>query len=105
MMHDKYETYASRSSPRPASEIAAERREQIAADLAAIQERKDRDLIQQTAMETSPETRVALWERRHGLALPRSPQHPLLQFVADSTGLGLDQVIEEQKRRARRRAT
>jgi hypothetical protein len=91
MMHDKYETYASRSSPRPASEIAAERREQIAADLAAIQERKDRDLIQQTAMETSPET--------------RSPQHPLLQFVADSTGLGLDQVIEEQKRRARRRAT
>jgi hypothetical protein len=105
MMQDKYQTYASQSQSRPASEIAAERREQIAADLAAMQERKDRDLVQQTAMESSPETRISLWERRHGLALPRSPQHPLLQFVANSTGLQMAQVIEEQTRRERRRAT
>jgi hypothetical protein len=104
MMQDKYQTYASQGASRPASEIAAERREQIAADLAAMQERKDRDLVQQTSMESSPETRISLWERRHGLALPRSPQHPLLSFVATSTGLQMDQVIEEQARRAQRRA-
>jgi hypothetical protein len=104
MMEDKYQTYSGRASSRPASEIAADRREQIAADLAAMQARKDRDLVQQTAMESSPETRVALWERRHGLGLPRSPQHPLLQFVASSTGLQLDQVLEEQSRRAKQRA-
>lgn len=104
MMQDKYQTYASLAPSRPASEIAAERREQIAADLAAMQERKDRDLVQQTALESSPETRIQLWERRHGLALPRNPQHALLPFVAASTGLQIEQVLEEQTRRALRRA-
>lgn len=104
MMYDKYRTFSGESSPRPASEIAAERREQIAAEQAALQARKDRNLLKQTAMETTPETRIALWEERHGLGLPRDPKHPLMQFVAESTGLQLEQVLEEQQRRALRRA-
>jgi hypothetical protein len=104
MMYDKYRTFSGESSPRPASEIAAERREQIAAEQAAAQERKDRNLLKQTAMESTPEMRIALWEERHGLGLPRDPNHRLIQFVADSTGLALEQVLAEQQRRALGRA-
>lgn len=104
-MYDKYRSYGSDSPPRPASEIAADRREQIAAEQAERQARKDRNLVQQTAMESAPERRIALWEERHGLELPRDPKHPLMRFVAASTGLQLEQVLEEQQRRALRRGT
>jgi hypothetical protein len=83
------------------SDAALERRQRIAAEQAALAERKQRDLVRQTAMESTPETRIDLWERRHGMRLPRDPQHPVLQFVAASTGLLLEQVHEEQQRRAR----
>ena len=104
-MHDKYHTYDTGPQSRPASEIAAERREQIASQQAELLAHKERNLARQTAVDTTPEVRIALWERRHGLALPRDPQHPLMQFVATSTKLELDQVREEQKTRALRRAT
>jgi hypothetical protein len=103
-MHEKYQSYGTSSNLRPASEIAAERREQIAAHQAEMQAHKDRDLARQTAVDSTPAMRIALWERRHGLALPRDPRHPLMQCVADGTQLDLDQVREEQKSRARRRA-
>ena len=63
-----------------------------------------RDLARHTAVDSTPEMRIALWERRHGLALPRDPMHPLTQFVAASTDLAIEQVREEQKNRARSRA-
>jgi len=103
-MHDKYQTYGHISQSRPASETAAERKEQIAAQQAESQARKDHDLARQTAVDSAPEMRIALWERRHGLALPRDPTHPLMQFVATSTDLEIGQVREEQKNRALRRA-
>ena len=103
-MHDKYQTYDNGSHSRPAGEVAAERREQIASQQAEMQAFKDRDLARQTAVDSTPEMRIALWERRHGLALPRDPRHPLVQFVATSTELGLEQVRQEQKSRALRRA-
>ena len=103
-MQDKYQTYGHISQSRPASEVAAERREQIAAQQAEMQARKDQNLARQTAVDSTPEVRIALWERRHGLALPRDPRHPLMQFVATSTDLQIEQVREEQKSRAQRRA-
>ena len=103
-MQDKYQTYGHISQSRPASEVAAERREQIAAQQAELQIRKNHDLARQTAVDSTPEMRIALWERRHGLALPRDPMHPLTQFVATSTDLAIEQVREEQKNRARSRA-
>jgi hypothetical protein len=80
-MHDKDTDYPP-IARKPASELAEERREQIA-----------------------QERRIALWEARHGLALPRSADHPLMQFIADSTDLAVEQVQAEQRRRAHLRDT
>lgn len=85
---------------KPASELAEERREQIAQERAALQADKERKYAQQRAMDSPPERRIALWEARHGLALPRSADHPLMQFIADSTDLAVEQVQAEQRRRA-----
>jgi len=105
-MYDRYDKSQIFTGDVPhgaASDIAAERRQRIAAEQAAIQERKQRDLGLQTAMESTPETRISLWERRHGMSLPRDSAHPVLAFVAESTGLQLEQIQEEQRRRARLR--
>jgi hypothetical protein len=99
-MHDKYHTYASDPQPRPAAELAAERRAQIALEQAERQADKDRNLARQRSMETAPGVRIALWESRHGLALPRDPKHPLIRVIAEGTELDLDQVQEERRRRA-----
>jgi hypothetical protein len=103
-MHDKDAVYPT-IARKPASELAEERREQIAQERAALQADKDRRYAQQRATDSPPERRIALWESRHGLALPRSADHPLMQFIADSTDLAVEQVLAEQLRRARLRGT
>jgi len=103
-MQDKSRDFSTHAPLSAASDIAAERRERIAAEQAARLEAKQRDLMQQTAMESTPEMRVALWERRHGLRLPSNPNHPVLKFVASSTDLDIEQVLGEQRRRAVKRA-
>ena len=103
-MHDKDAVYPT-IARKPASELAEERREQIAQERAALQADKDRRYAQQRAMDSPPERRIALWEARHGLALPRSADHPLMQFIADSTDLAVEQVLAEQRRRAQMRGT
>jgi len=99
-MHDKYPIYASDPLPRPAAELAAERRAQIALEQAARDADKDRSLARQRSMDTAPGDRIALWEARHGLALPRDPKHPLMQVIADGTELDVGQVQDERRRRA-----
>ena len=99
-MHDKSRVFDNDPPYGAASDIAAERRQRIAAELAAAQERKQRDLSLQTSMSSSPEERISLWERRHGMSLPRDAAHPVLPFIAKSTGLLLEQVRDEQRRRA-----
>lgn len=103
-MHDRDAIYPTLAR-KPASELAEERRAQIAEERAAIQADKDRKFAQQRAMDSPPERRIALWEARHGLALPRSADHPLMQFIADSTDLAVEQVRAEQRRRALLRGT
>ncbi len=121
-MHDKDAAYPTLAR-KPASELAEERREQIAQERAALQADKDRRYAQQRAMDAPPERRIALWEARqramdapperrialwearHELALPRSADHPLMQFIADSTDLTVEQVQAEQRRRAQMRGS
>jgi hypothetical protein len=103
-MQDKYHVYASDLARRPAAELAAERREQAALELAAQQADKERNLARQRSIDTPPATRIALWETRHGLALPRDPKHPLMGIIAESTELHIEQVLAEHQRRALLRA-
>jgi len=86
--------------PRPAAELAAERREQATLRQAALQAEKERSLARQRSMDTPPATRIALWESRHDLTLPRDPSHPLMRIIAEQTGLDLEQVLAEHRRRA-----
>jgi hypothetical protein len=103
-MPDNFQLYASDPQPRSAAELAAERRTQIALEQAARQADKDRSLARQRSIDTASEVRIALWEARHGLALPRDPNHPLMRVIADGTELDIGQVQAESRRRAGIRA-
>jgi hypothetical protein len=61
------------------------------------------DRAEQISDLNSPEIRIRAWEKLHGLRLPSDPDHPVLDVVAISTRLTLDQVHEEQRARAARR--
>lgn len=103
-MEDKYQIFARDLARRPADELAAERKELIALEHAALQADKEMRLAEQRSSATPPATRISLWESRHGLSLPRDPHHPLVTVVAESTGLEVAQVIAECERRAVARA-
>jgi hypothetical protein len=63
-------------------------------------ERKQEELIEQTSGHNTPAQRIVIWERRHGLTLPRDANHPALGIIAAATGLALEQMHEEQRRRS-----
>jgi hypothetical protein len=79
------------ADPRAQAIRAAERRAQERAQL----------LERQSSPISTPEERIVLWEQLHVLALPRSAAHPLLALIAQQTALTLEQVRDEQQRRAR----
>ena len=103
-MYEKSRVFDNDPPQGSAGDIAMERRQRIAAEQAAALERKQRDLSLQTSMSGTPQERIVLWERRHGMSLPRDESHPVLPFVAKSTGLRVEQVQDEQRRRASLRA-
>jgi hypothetical protein len=70
---------------RQQQERAAERQQQIAAQASEF---------------NAPEERIRLWEKLHALPLPRSATHKLLHVIAAQTRLSIQQVREEQQRRA-----
>lgn len=80
-------------------ELNADYRARLAmAQLQADDRRRD-ELSELTATANAPEARIRAWERTHGLSLPRSAEHPVLNSVAAATHLTLDQVQAEQRRR------
>ena len=44
--------------------------------------------------------RIRIWERLHALRLPLKSSHVLVKVIATQTRLSVDQVHEEQRRRA-----
>jgi len=82
------------------AETVAEHRARLAQEQeVALQLRTDA-LAGQVAMTNSPSERVRIWERLHGLPLPLSPNHRLLEVIALATQLHIEQVHEVQKLRA-----
>lgn len=54
----------------------------------------------QSSILRTPQERIELWERLHGLRLPIAGTHKLVRLIAVTTALTVDQVHEEQRRRS-----
>jgi hypothetical protein len=83
-----------------AADAAADHRARLAHEQKQELERKQQELIEQMSERNTPAQRILIWERRHGLTLPRDASHPALGIVAAATGLALEQMHEEQRRRS-----
>jgi len=63
-------------------------------------EKRRQELAEQRSDLNTPEIRIRTWEKVHQLRLPSDPAHPILDVIAVSTRLTLEQVREEQRSRA-----
>ncbi len=78
----------------------ADRRLQIErAEQERVAERQHQIALQSSPLST-PDERIRLWEKLHALRLPSSATHKLLHVIAQQTSLSVQQVLEEQQRRA-----
>jgi hypothetical protein len=83
-----------------AGDLVADHRARIAHEQRQELERKQQELLEQISERNTPAQRILIWERRHGLTLPRDSNHPALGIVVAATGLALEQMHEEQRRRS-----
>jgi hypothetical protein len=101
MSFDLFVAYGRDQLPtRGVGDFVAENRARIAHEQAQELERKQQELLEQISERNTPAQRILIWERRHGLTLPRDSNHPALAIVAAATGLALEQMHEEQRRRS-----
>jgi hypothetical protein len=82
-----------------ADESLAEQRKRVADEHAKRAEHRQAELVELSSTLNAPGDRIRLWERLHRLALPRDPNHNLLEVIAVATDLALAQVQEEQRLR------
>jgi hypothetical protein len=80
-------------------ESIADHRARLARDEEELQQRRMEALAEQVSVVNSPSERIRIWERLHGLPLPRSSTHKLLRVIAVATDLQLEQVREVQRQR------
>jgi hypothetical protein len=91
------------SRPRSESEITRDYRAQaVRAEEEKAEQRRLRSAELHSDMNT-PEMRIRSWEKLYGLRLPVDANHPVLDVIAVSTHLTLDQVRDEQRARAARK--
>jgi hypothetical protein len=64
------------------------------------EERRTREMSEQSSPINSPEIRIRAWERLHQVRLPRDPEHNVLLIIAQQTGMALADVQEVQRLRA-----
>jgi hypothetical protein len=83
-----------------AGELMADYRARLAHEHAEALERRQAELAEQVSIRNAPGERIRIWERLHGLPLPRDPNHRLLAVIATATDLELEQVMEEQRLRS-----
>jgi hypothetical protein len=89
-------------SPPPAApgESIGDYRSRVASDQLEIAERKRRDLADQLSEAHTPQARIRAWESAYGLRLPNDGSHPILKVIASAAKLSLEEIREEQRRRA-----
>ena len=74
------------------------RRRELAVE--ARVERKRLDVAEQTSELNLPGARIRAWELVHGLRMPSSPEHFILEQIAITTQLSLAEVHAEQRVRS-----
>jgi len=94
----------SNMAPRP-GETSAAYRERVALLEAEALDHRQQELSEQRSPSKTPADRIRIWERRHQLPLPRSPDHHLVLIIAANTGLSLDDVRAEQRLRVTAKAS
>ncbi|MBL8224395.1 MAG: hypothetical protein JNM50_03605 [Chromatiales bacterium] len=72
-----------------------------AAQAAQVAERT-REIAEQSSSIHAPGRRIRLWERLHHTLLPTQADHGLVSLIARATNLSVDDVHDEQQRRATR---
>lgn len=78
----------------------AERRAQIEHEETLVRAERQLQLQAQRSTLSPARDRINLWERLHGLHLPRSAGHKLLNIIATQTELTLADLHQEQTRRS-----
>jgi hypothetical protein len=79
---------------------AAERREAAEREQQRRAAERRKLIEAQSSPQYDPQYRIELWERLHGLHLPRMSEHQLVHVIAKQTALTVKQVQKEQLRRA-----
>src|SRR6185295_19160263 len=98
-------SFDSGSQPRSESEITRDHRAQAAR---VAEEKAEERRLKSAELHSdmnSPEMRIRAWEKLYELRLPVDTNHPVLDVIAMSTHLTLDQVRDEQRARAERKRT
>jgi len=86
-----------------ATSLTLQRRaEEIAAETFERAEKRRLALAELKSGLYTPTERISAWEKLHGLRLPSDVGHPVLGFIARSTGLTIAQVRDEQQCRNER---
>jgi hypothetical protein len=93
------QAYRNMVTPRVA-DLAKTSAERLAQEEHERAEKRRLELAEQRSDLNPPNVRIRIWERIHALRLPSDPAHPILDVIAISTRLTLEEVREEQRMRA-----
>jgi hypothetical protein len=93
--------FASGTEPRPpsAGELIAAHRARRAVEEDERAQHRRAQLAEQRSDSHPPDVRIRLWEKLHGLRLPKDSNHPILDVIAIGTRLTLAEVQAEQRAR------
>jgi hypothetical protein len=103
MIWDNPKARSSSDSPSAGNSLVGEHRDRVLHEQAEAEQRRQRNLLEQTSMKHPAEMRIRIWEQLHQTDLPREPTHRLLSVIAAQTDLSIEQVGREQQRRAQLR--
>jgi hypothetical protein len=88
------------ASSRPAAtELTQTHRARVALEQDERAQQRRLELAEQRSDHNPPDVRIRIWEKLHGLRLPRDAAHPILEVIASSTRLTVAEVREEQRAR------
>ena len=93
-------SFRERTDHRPDEEILRDFRQRQADEELERAERRRLQLADQRSELNDAKARIQAWEKVHGLRLPASPTHPVLQVIAAATALTLEDVLDEQRQRS-----